>query len=351
MHRRFINPRRIQAGLALVALAYLAAWAFAPAWVLRAGLVVVLALSLAGGVYTFLVSLHRNAAHLHDSSIANPGAAPAEVAPAAEAAPEPARRPPEPVQACSADPLQLAQHGRDILAQAEQLLLKGGQEAGLRLYDAECQLITAGHALALAAAGQSAMTELVRDYPLAGANVLALRQRTCQRTAWLRAACAAARQLGGRQATAIYLGQLASAYARGGRTHQALGYYALCARLAQCGGDCQAAAVALARTGLIYAAQRQPRQALVYYQQHQQIVRGLGDRAAEAWISWNTGLAYAELGDLPKAIAAMQSFVDFERETGHPEAEADAADLARLRQRRPAIEAYLKAKAATAGPG
>src|SRR5579859_1270202 len=351
MRRWLINPRRIQAGLVLVALAYLAAWTFAPAGVLRAALVVVLALSVAGGVITFLVALPRSPAHPADSLPANPVTLAAEMAPAAEAAPTPALCPLEPVQAFSADPAQLAQHGRDILAQAEQLLLKGGQEAGLRLYDAECHCITAGHTLALAAAGQPAMTELVRDYPLAGANVLALRQKACERTAWLRAACAAARQLGGRQAAAVYLGQLASAYARGGRTHQALGYYTLCARLSQCSGDCQAAAVALARTGLIYAAQRQLRRALVYYQRHQQLVRGLGDRSAEAWISWNTGLAYAELGDLPKAIAAMQCCVDFERETGHPEAQADAANLARLRQRQPAIEAYLKAQAATAGPG
>jgi tetratricopeptide (TPR) repeat protein len=353
MHRWLINPRRIQAGLVLVALAYLAAWAFAPDWVLRPALVGVLVLSLAGGVITFLAAPPRRAAHPHDSSPADPGAAAAEVAPAAEPAPEPARCPLEPVQAFSADPVQFAQHGRDILAQAEQLLLKGGPEAeaGLRLYDAERQLIAAGHALALAAASQPAMTQLVRDYPLAGANVLALRQKTCERTAWLRAACAAARQLGGRPAPAIYLGQVARAYARGGRTHQAISYYALCARLAQCGGDCQAAAVALARTGLIYAAQRQPLRALVYYRRHQQLVRGLGDRSAEAWISWNTGLAYAELGDLPKAIAAMQSCVDFERETGHPEAEADAANLARLRQRQRAIEAYWISRAAKAGPG
>ena len=56
----------------------------------------------------------------------------------------------------------------------------------------------------------------------------------------------------------------------------------------------------------------------------------MGDRQSEARASWNLGVAYEELGDLAKAIEAMEVCLAFERETGHPDAELDAAKVRQL---------------------
>ena len=62
------------------------------------------------------------------------------------------------------------------------------------------------------------------------------------------------------------------------------------------------------------------------------IAREIGDRRGEALASWNLGLRLEAAGDLSRAVALMQFCVDYERDIGHPDAEADAARLARVQQ-------------------
>jgi len=63
------------------------------------------------------------------------------------------------------------------------------------------------------------------------------------------------------------------------------------------------------------------------------IAREIGDRIGESKASWNLGDELAKVGDLARAVVAMQLYVDYEREIGHPDAEKHAARVERLRKR------------------
>ena len=65
------------------------------------------------------------------------------------------------------------------------------------------------------------------------------------------------------------------------------------------------------------------------YEQALILARALGNRAEEARLSWQLGLLYADT-DQARATALMSACVAYERETGHPQAEADAAQVACL---------------------
>ncbi len=66
------------------------------------------------------------------------------------------------------------------------------------------------------------------------------------------------------------------------------------------------------------------------YWQAMEIARELGNRRDEAFLAWQLGLLYAET-DPARAVALMSVCVIYERDTGHPSAEADAEYLARLK--------------------
>lgn len=63
------------------------------------------------------------------------------------------------------------------------------------------------------------------------------------------------------------------------------------------------------------------------------ISREIGERRGEGLQSWNLGLAYAQQGDYAQAARHMQVLVDYEREIGHPDAEADAARVQEVLRR------------------
>ena len=66
------------------------------------------------------------------------------------------------------------------------------------------------------------------------------------------------------------------------------------------------------------------------YQQALAMARELGDRRSEAFCAWQLGLLYVET-DPAQAAALMSVCVAYEREVGHPEAEADAEWVTRLK--------------------
>ena len=68
------------------------------------------------------------------------------------------------------------------------------------------------------------------------------------------------------------------------------------------------------------------------YQQALALAQALDDRRNEAFCAWELGLLYVD-SDPARAIALMSRCVAYERESGHPEAEADAARVARLKAR------------------
>jgi Zn-dependent peptidase ImmA (M78 family) len=81
-----------------------------------------------------------------------------------------------------------------------------------------------------------------------------------------------------------------------------------------------------------YRAAGQPEQAKVAYRQALTLAQNLNDRRSEANCAWSLGLLYAE-SDPARAVELMSICVAYERETGHPEAEADAQLLAEIAAR------------------
>ena len=71
---------------------------------------------------------------------------------------------------------------------------------------------------------------------------------------------------------------------------------------------------------------------LEIYEEALAISREIGDRRGEANHSWNLGLEYEE-SDPARAIALMEVCVAYERELGHPDAEADAHRVDQIRAR------------------
>jgi tetratricopeptide (TPR) repeat protein len=229
-----------------------------------------------------------------------------------------------------------ALHYVNVLEASNLLCLKGDASLtrGLRLFDLEQANILAGQAWAgTRAAEDPAAAKLASDYQAAGAKVLSERLSAREHIAWLEAAGRAAQRLGDRGAEGVALSKLGSAYRRQSEPRWAIDYYQRQLRIARETGDRQGEGAALGNLGLAYAELGNIRRAVAYYQQHVELARELGDRRGEASTSWNLGLAYEELGNWAAAIAAMQICLDFERAVGHPDAEADAAAIERLRAR------------------
>ncbi|MCB9101441.1 MAG: tetratricopeptide repeat protein [Anaerolineales bacterium] len=84
--------------------------------------------------------------------------------------------------------------------------------------------------------------------------------------------------------------------------------------------------------GLAYSDLGQVERAIDFHTQALAITREIGDRRGEAFQSWNLGLLYEE-SDPAQAVALMSVCVDYEREIGHPDAEADAERVERIKAR------------------
>jgi hypothetical protein len=72
--------------------------------------------------------------------------------------------------------------------------------------------------------------------------------------------------------------------------------------------------------------------AIEHYQQALAISREIGDRRGEAFTCWNLGLLYEE-SEPARAVELMSICVAYEREIGHPHAEADAERVAEIAAR------------------
>lgn len=90
--------------------------------------------------------------------------------------------------------------------------------------------------------------------------------------------------------------------------------------------------IALSNLAAIQEQKENIPQTIELHMQSLELSQSIGDRSGEATSSWNLGVMYVSLGDLARAIDYMQVSVDYLREIGHPDAEKDAAVVARLRQ-------------------
>jgi tetratricopeptide (TPR) repeat protein len=84
--------------------------------------------------------------------------------------------------------------------------------------------------------------------------------------------------------------------------------------------------------GLAYSDLGQMERAIEHYQQALAISREIGDRRGEAFTCWNLGLLYEE-SEPARAVELMSICVAYEREIGHPHAEADAERVAEIAAR------------------
>jgi hypothetical protein len=73
-------------------------------------------------------------------------------------------------------------------------------------------------------------------------------------------------------------------------------------------------------------------EAIGYYERALPIAQEIGDRRGEASRSWNLGLLYEET-DPVEAVALMSVLVQYERDIGHPDAEAHEECVARIQAR------------------
>lgn len=84
--------------------------------------------------------------------------------------------------------------------------------------------------------------------------------------------------------------------------------------------------------GQLYSTLAEVERAREAYQQALDIVRELGHRRDEAFLAWQLGLLYVDT-DPARAAELMAICVAYERDSGHPQAEADAEHVARLKAR------------------
>ncbi len=139
------------------------------------------------------------------------------------------------------------------------------------------------------------------------------------------------REIGDRHGEGTDLGNLGIAYANLGETQHAIEYLQQALEISREIGDRRGEGNHLGNLGTAYSNLGEMQQAIEYYQQALEISREIGDRGGESRHGWNLGLTFEKQGDLPAAIAAMQVCVDYELEIGHPDAEEDAALVAKLR--------------------
>jgi len=142
-----------------------------------------------------------------------------------------------------------------------------------------------------------------------------------------------AREIGDRSGEGNALTGLGNAYARLGETHNAIDYYEQALVIATETGDQSAKGADLGNLGIAYASLGDASNAIRYHEQALVTFRSIGNRRGEAITSWNLGLIYEKQGDLEHAVEWMQARVDYERATGHPEAENYAARVEEIRRR------------------
>ena len=136
-------------------------------------------------------------------------------------------------------------------------------------------------------------------------------------------ALAISREIGDRRGEGNDLGNLGTAHHGLGEVRRAIEYYEQALTVAREIGHRRNEGTWLGNLGSAYAGLGEVRRAIGTFEQALEIARGIGDRRREANHCWNLGLLYKD-GDPARAAELMQVCVEYEREIGHPDAEADA---------------------------
>jgi tetratricopeptide (TPR) repeat protein len=144
---------------------------------------------------------------------------------------------------------------------------------------------------------------------------------------------AKARETGDRGGESDALNNMGVAYAARGEYRQAVERYEKRLAIAREYSDWLGESSTLGNLGLAYTELGETGRAIECYGEQLAIARKTEDRWSEGWASWNLGLIFEGQGDLVRAVKLMQVLVDLERETGHADAEGDAAQVEEVRAR------------------
>jgi len=144
---------------------------------------------------------------------------------------------------------------------------------------------------------------------------------------------AIAHKLGDWRGEGNALGNMGEAYADLGEFRRAIELYEQWLAIAREIGDRRGEGITLGNMGRAYAALGEPQRAIEFYEQDLAIARQIGDWEGVSRASWNLGLALEKQGDLVRAVQFIRVCVDYERDLGHPAAEAHASRVQEIRAR------------------
>ena len=142
-----------------------------------------------------------------------------------------------------------------------------------------------------------------------------------------------ARQIDDRRSVGVHLRDLGQAYAILGDLQRAIELNEQALDIAHEIGNRRDEGYTRGHLGQAYAALGDAQRAIKFYQQALDIAHEIGDRRGEGLWSWHLALLHEQQGDLVRAAELMSVRVAYEHEIGHPDAEAHAARVERIRAR------------------
>lgn len=246
-----------------------------------------------------------------------------------------------------------ALHFKDVLEQAETLYLKGGAafKEGIDLFDLEWRNIRAGQAWAAAQAERddedAEAADLCIRYPLAGEQLLEMRQPLRDRINWLQTALANAERLKRTAEVCRLLDIMAHAYNDACKYEASFDCCEKELAIATEAGDSFGIARALDSRGEFRTTKGQMEEAIADHRQAVEIFAQLGKGREQARALNNLGKAYHRIGRFGEAVEFFKQQCEISRRVGDTRAENRAqhnlgqvyADLGEFRE---ALDTYIR---------
>lgn len=145
-------------------------------------------------------------------------------------------------------------------------------------------------------------------------------------------ALAIAREIGDRQKEGLWVGNLGNTFRMLKQVEKAIPCYKESLTIAREMGDRKNEGYALGCLGNAYGDMGEVDDAIAYLEQALVIAQEFGYRKNEAQHAWELGQLFEE-SDPAKAVKLMTISIEFQREIGHPDAEADARRVAEIASR------------------
>ncbi len=219
----------------------------------------------------------------------------------------------------------LSDHSVTLFARANALYLQGGEalERGLALFDAHRINIESGWTWASAHAEQDEWADqLCARFPVAGSDILDIRQAPGERIRWLQASLAAARRQRDLHGEAILMRDCGTAYYNMGDMVHAIEYHTQALTLAREVFDHGTEEGALAGLGLAYGRNGDFPHALEFHEKAIALSREIIDRRGECQSMSSMARTYLLMGNVRDATELCEQALVIARETGDIGAEA-----------------------------